>query len=192
MDFSAETSKRLQNGAQLVSFRAPQLNTIAFSVVLPFVPEATPGVYHLVEHMFFERAGERRAEERRQKDAPQLCLPLDRFDCAVQESRVGAEVIEDERIEIDDHFSPPARLFANFIIHPRRRLFLGTIAERSRILYFRKGLSRGNKGIKNNGFLLLFQRRKPLSFFRQIQLQDLPELRFVKILLLRNVARHRR
>ena len=42
MDFSAETSKRLQNGAQLISFRAPQLNTIAFSVVLPFVPEATP------------------------------------------------------------------------------------------------------------------------------------------------------
>ena len=63
MDFSAETSKRLQNGAQLISFRAPQLNTIAFSVVLPFVPEATPGVYHLVEHMFFERAGERRAAE---------------------------------------------------------------------------------------------------------------------------------
>lgn len=63
MDFSPEKYQTLKNGARLVSFRAPQLNTVAFSVVLPFVPEATPGVYHLVEHMFFERAGERRAAE---------------------------------------------------------------------------------------------------------------------------------
>ena len=63
MDFSAEKAGRLQNGAQMVSFRAPHLNTVAFSVVLPFEPEATPGVYHLIEHMFFERAGERRAAE---------------------------------------------------------------------------------------------------------------------------------
>lgn len=63
MDFSAEKAGRLQNGAQMVSFRAPHLNTVAFSVVLPFEPEATPGVYHLIEHMFFERAGERCAAE---------------------------------------------------------------------------------------------------------------------------------
>lgn len=62
MDFSSEKYQKLPNGAQMVSFRSPQLNTVAFSVVLPFVPEATPGVYHLVEHMFFERAGERRAD----------------------------------------------------------------------------------------------------------------------------------
>ena len=63
MDIPGEKSGRLQNGAHMVSFRAPQLHTVSFSVVLPFVPEATPGVYHLIEHMFFERAGERRAAE---------------------------------------------------------------------------------------------------------------------------------
>ena len=56
-----ERRGRMPNGAHLVSFRAPLLQTAAFAVVLPFVPEYTPGVYHLVEHMFAERAGERRA-----------------------------------------------------------------------------------------------------------------------------------
>ena len=58
-----ERRGRMPNGAHLVSFRAPLLQTAAFAVVLPFVPEYTPGVYHLVEHMFFERAGERRAPQ---------------------------------------------------------------------------------------------------------------------------------
>ena len=63
MDKSAERRGRLENGAELVAFCAPHLHSVAFSVVLPFTPECTPGVYHLVEHMFFERAGERRADE---------------------------------------------------------------------------------------------------------------------------------
>lgn len=62
MDKSAERRGRLENGAELVAFCAPHLHSVAFSVVLPFTPECTPGVYHLVEHMFFERAGERRAD----------------------------------------------------------------------------------------------------------------------------------
>lgn len=60
---TAERRGRMPNGAQLISFRAPHLQSAAFSLVLPFVPEYTPGVYHLVEHMFFERAGERRAPQ---------------------------------------------------------------------------------------------------------------------------------
>lgn len=63
MDFSAERTESLENGAKLLSFRAPHLNSVAFSIVLPFVPEGTPGVAHLVEHLFFERAGARRAKE---------------------------------------------------------------------------------------------------------------------------------
>ena len=63
MNKPAERRGRLENGAELVAFCAPQLHSVAFSVVLPFTPECTPGVYHLVEHMFFERAGERRADE---------------------------------------------------------------------------------------------------------------------------------
>ena len=63
MDFSCEKREKLKNGASMISFCAPHLHTVAFSVVLPFVPEYTPGVYHLVEHLFFERAGERRADE---------------------------------------------------------------------------------------------------------------------------------
>lgn len=63
MDFSRETASRMKNGAKMIAFHAPELNSVAFSVVLPFEPEATPGVYHLIEHMFFERAGERRADE---------------------------------------------------------------------------------------------------------------------------------
>ena len=63
MDFSCEKREKLKNGASMISFCAPHLHTVAFSVVLPFVPEYTPGVYHLVEHLFFERAGERHADE---------------------------------------------------------------------------------------------------------------------------------
>ena len=62
-DFSGERSGKLENGASLITFSAPQLHSVAFSVVLPFLPDGTPGVYHLIEHMFFERAGARRAEE---------------------------------------------------------------------------------------------------------------------------------
>ena len=61
-DFSGERSGKLENGASLITFSAPQLHSVAFSVVLPFLPDGTPGVYHLIEHMFFERAGARRAE----------------------------------------------------------------------------------------------------------------------------------
>ena len=63
MDIPTERRGRLENGAELVACPSPQLHSVAFSVVLPFTPECTPGVYHLVEHMFFERAGERRADE---------------------------------------------------------------------------------------------------------------------------------
>ena len=52
----AEKSEKLENGAQMISFAAPALNTAAFSVVLPFVPEGRAGSYHCVEHLFFERA----------------------------------------------------------------------------------------------------------------------------------------
>ena len=62
-DFSGERRTALPNGAQLLSFSAPHLNSVAFSVVMPFIPEATPGVYHFVEHMFFERAGKMRARQ---------------------------------------------------------------------------------------------------------------------------------
>ena len=62
-DFSGERRAALPNGAQLLSFSAPHLNSVAFSVVMPFIPEATPGVYHFVEHMFFERAGKMRARQ---------------------------------------------------------------------------------------------------------------------------------
>ena len=63
MNTPVERRGRLENGAELVACPSPQLHSVAFSVVLPFTPECTPGVYHLVEHMFFERAGERRAKE---------------------------------------------------------------------------------------------------------------------------------
>ena len=59
----AEKSEKLENGAQMISFAAPALNTAAFSVVLPFVPEGRAGSYHCVEHLFFERAGQKRAPE---------------------------------------------------------------------------------------------------------------------------------
>ena len=63
IDLTSETRTTMKNGAQLVAFRAPHLHTAALSVVFPFVPEGTAGVYHLVEHMFFERAGQMRAPE---------------------------------------------------------------------------------------------------------------------------------
>lgn len=58
-----EKLEKLKNGAQLLSFSAPALHTAAFSVVFPFVPEGRAGAYHCVEHLFFERAGKRRAPE---------------------------------------------------------------------------------------------------------------------------------
>ena len=59
----SERCGKLKNGATLLTCSAPHLHSVAFSVVMPFVPDGTPGVYHLIEHMFFERAGARRAEE---------------------------------------------------------------------------------------------------------------------------------
>ncbi len=58
-----ERSGKLKNGATLLTCSAPHLHSVAFSVVMPFVPDGTPGIYHLIEHMYFERAGSRRAEE---------------------------------------------------------------------------------------------------------------------------------
>lgn len=58
-----ERTEKLDNGASMISFCAPALNTAAFSVVLPFVPDRRAGAYHCVEHLFFERAGERRAAD---------------------------------------------------------------------------------------------------------------------------------
>ena len=63
MELKNERRSILQNGSTLLTFSAPHLNTVAFSIVLPFVPESTPGVYHFVEHMFFERAGKMRAKQ---------------------------------------------------------------------------------------------------------------------------------
>ena len=63
MDLSRESLRRLKSGAALLSFGAPHLHSVAFSVVLPYVPAGTAGVHHLVEHMFFERAGRMRAPE---------------------------------------------------------------------------------------------------------------------------------
>lgn len=53
----------LENGAETVCFSAPALSAVAFSVVMPFIPGQKAGVYHFTEHMFFERAGEKRAAE---------------------------------------------------------------------------------------------------------------------------------
>ncbi len=63
MDFSAEKIQTMKNGARLITFCAPHLNTVSLSVLLPFEPYETPGAEHLIEHLFFERAGERRAEQ---------------------------------------------------------------------------------------------------------------------------------
>lgn len=63
MELKQEQRIIMPNGSEMVAFAAPLLNTVAFSIVLPFVPESTPGVYHFVEHMFFERAGKMRAKQ---------------------------------------------------------------------------------------------------------------------------------
>ena len=63
MELKNERRMAMPNGSQLIAYSAPHLNTASFSVVLPFVPESTPGVYHFVEHMFFERAGKMRAKQ---------------------------------------------------------------------------------------------------------------------------------
>ncbi len=60
---AAERIGKLKNGASLLTYEAPALHSVAFSVVLPFVPDGTPGIYHLIEHLLFEKAGERRADE---------------------------------------------------------------------------------------------------------------------------------
>ncbi len=60
---TAEKLETLENGAKMLSFSAPMLNTAAFSVVFPFVPEGRAGRYHCAEHLFFERAGEKRAAD---------------------------------------------------------------------------------------------------------------------------------
>lgn len=63
MEETCEKAEKLANGAQMISFRAPALHASAFSVVLPFVPEGRAGAYHCAEHLFFERAGEKRAAD---------------------------------------------------------------------------------------------------------------------------------
>lgn len=60
---NAEKAETLKNGAKMISFSAPMLNTAALSVVFPFVPEGRAGKYHCAEHLFFERAGEKRARD---------------------------------------------------------------------------------------------------------------------------------
>ena len=63
MQALTERKGKLKNGSSLVTFSAPHLHSVAFAVVLPFVPDGTPGIYHLIEHLFFEKAGVRRADE---------------------------------------------------------------------------------------------------------------------------------
>lgn len=63
MQALTERKGKLKNGSSLVTFSAPHLHSVAFAVVLPFVPDGTPGIYHLIEHLFFEKAGARRADE---------------------------------------------------------------------------------------------------------------------------------
>mgnify|MGYP005773146731 FL=1 len=61
---------------------------------------------------------ERRPEQRRERDAPQLCLTAHRPDRTVQKRRIRAEIIKDEKIEIDRHRTPPA---------PRAEPFAATV-----------------------------------------------------------------
>lgn len=63
MRFEGETREQLKNGATLLLHRAPALNTVSFTLVLPFAPAEPAGLYHYIEHLFFERAGELRAKE---------------------------------------------------------------------------------------------------------------------------------
>lgn len=55
--------RTIKNGATLLLHRAPALNTVSFTLVLPFAPAEPAGLYHYIEHLFFERAGELRAKE---------------------------------------------------------------------------------------------------------------------------------
>lgn len=57
MQVLSEQKGKLKNGASLVTFSAPHLHSVSFAVVLPFVPDGTPGIYHLIEHLFFEKRG---------------------------------------------------------------------------------------------------------------------------------------
>ena len=61
MRFEGEKKETLANGATLLSCSAPALHTVAFTLVMPFAPVETAGLYHYIEHLFFERAGELRA-----------------------------------------------------------------------------------------------------------------------------------
>ena len=63
MRFEGESREQLKNGATLLLHRAPALNTVSFTLVLPFAPAEPAGLYHYIEHLFFERAGELRAKE---------------------------------------------------------------------------------------------------------------------------------
>lgn len=54
---------RLKNGASMLTARNEALHSVSFSVVFPFCAHKTAGTYHFIEHLFFERAGELRAEE---------------------------------------------------------------------------------------------------------------------------------
>lgn len=63
MRFEGESREQLKNGATLLLYRAPALNTVSFTLVLPFAPAEPAGLYHYIEHLFFERAGELRAKE---------------------------------------------------------------------------------------------------------------------------------
>ena len=58
-----ENSFRLSNGAAVLAAQNEGLHSVSLAVVLPFCAHETAGVYHFVEHLFFERAGELRAEE---------------------------------------------------------------------------------------------------------------------------------
>lgn len=63
MRFEGESREQLKNGATLLLHRASALNTVSFTLVLPFAPAEPAGLYHYIEHLFFERAGELRAKE---------------------------------------------------------------------------------------------------------------------------------
>ncbi len=62
MRFEGEKKETLENGATMLSYRAPALQTVCFTLVMPFAPVEPAGLYHCIEHLFFERAGELRAE----------------------------------------------------------------------------------------------------------------------------------
>lgn len=58
-----ENSFRLSNGVAVLAAQNEGLHSVSLAVLLPFCAHETAGVYHFVEHLFFERAGELRAEE---------------------------------------------------------------------------------------------------------------------------------